>query len=198
MTCCSVVYDSQDNEYFSPTPKLSSRLSSERRTLWRHFWSYCRVTKSLPSLFVMPDGLVLESEEKLRAHFWHTGTVDPRSDWTTRQNRVFTLSIDRTAAVGPSHGYCCCCCGCCCGCCSLSWLNIVEFGPQSVGGRYETCVTFHIPPLMSKKDDSYTVRGDEDGIFIDAASLLPCSKLSRSLTRTDLAKMPILRINSYS
>ena len=51
MTCCSVVYDSQDNEYFSPTPKLSSRLSSERRTLWRHFWSYCRVTKSLPSLF---------------------------------------------------------------------------------------------------------------------------------------------------
>jgi len=37
----------------------------------------------------MPDGLVLESEEKLRAHFWHTGTVDPRSDWTTRQKPRF-------------------------------------------------------------------------------------------------------------
>jgi len=35
----------------SPTPKLSPCLSSERRTSWRHFWSYCRVTKSLPSLF---------------------------------------------------------------------------------------------------------------------------------------------------
>ena len=39
--------------FLSPTPKLSSCLSSERRTLWRHFWSYCRVTKSLPSLFLL-------------------------------------------------------------------------------------------------------------------------------------------------
>jgi len=37
--------------FLSPTPKLSSCLSSERRTRRRHFWSYCRVTKSLPSLF---------------------------------------------------------------------------------------------------------------------------------------------------
>ena len=37
--------------FLSPTPKLSFGLSSERLTLWRHFWSYCRVTKSLPSLF---------------------------------------------------------------------------------------------------------------------------------------------------
>jgi len=37
--------------FLSPTPKLSSCLSSERRTWWRQFWSYCRVTKSLPSLF---------------------------------------------------------------------------------------------------------------------------------------------------
>ena len=37
--------------FLSPTPKLSPRLNSKRRTLWRHFWSYCRVTKSLPSLF---------------------------------------------------------------------------------------------------------------------------------------------------
>jgi len=37
--------------FLSHTPKLSSRLSSEQRTLWRYFWSYCRVTKSLPSLF---------------------------------------------------------------------------------------------------------------------------------------------------
>ena len=37
--------------FLSPTPKLSARLNSKRRTLWRHFWSYCRVTKSLPSLF---------------------------------------------------------------------------------------------------------------------------------------------------
>ena len=37
--------------FLSPAPKLSSCLSSERRTWRRHFWSYCRVTKSLPSLF---------------------------------------------------------------------------------------------------------------------------------------------------
>jgi len=37
--------------FLSSTPKLSSGLNSERLTLWRHFWTYCRVTKSLPSFF---------------------------------------------------------------------------------------------------------------------------------------------------
>jgi len=36
----------------------------------------------------MPDGLVHESEEKLRAHFFAHG--DPLSDWTT-MTRVITL-----------------------------------------------------------------------------------------------------------
>ena len=43
--------------------------------------------KVYPHFSVMPHGLVHESEEKLRAHFFAHG--DPLSDWTTCRDSVF-------------------------------------------------------------------------------------------------------------
>jgi len=60
----------------SSTPKLSPCLSSERR----HFWSYCRVTKSLPSLFCYATwSSSWKWRETSRTFFAH-----PISDWTIR------------------------------------------------------------------------------------------------------------------
>ena len=71
----------------SPTPKLSSSLSSERRTLWRRFWSYCRVAKSLPSLFCYARwSSSWKWRETSRTFFAHG---DPLSDWTTNHVCVY-------------------------------------------------------------------------------------------------------------
>jgi len=70
--------------FLSPTPKLSSCLSSERRTLWRHFWSYCRVTKSLASLFCYATWFSsCMWRETSRTFFAHE---DPLSHWTIAAN----------------------------------------------------------------------------------------------------------------
>jgi len=68
--------------FLSPTPKLSSGLSSERLTLWRYFWSYCRVTKSLPLLFCYARwSSSWKWRETSSTFFAHK---DPFSDWTIR------------------------------------------------------------------------------------------------------------------
>ena len=69
--------------FLSHTPKLSSRLSSERHTLWRHFWSYCRVTKSLPSLFCYARWSSSWKWRETSCTFFAHG--DPLSDWTKWQ-----------------------------------------------------------------------------------------------------------------
>ena len=66
--------------FLSPTPKLSPCLSSERRTLWRHFWSYCQVTKSLPSLFCYATWSSSWKWRETSHTFFAHG--DPLSDWT--------------------------------------------------------------------------------------------------------------------
>ena len=94
--------------FLSHTPKLSSRLSSERRTLWRHFWSYCRVTKSLPSVFCYARWSSSWKWREIRAHFFAHG--DPLSDWTTaaiscsyRDIGVPCSVVDRAFSVaGPA------------------------------------------------------------------------------------------------
>ena len=77
----------QENDCFSfPTSKLSSCLSSERRTLWRHFWSYCRVTKRLLSLFCYV--------KRNFAHiFLHTGTLSATGLLLAPKLRPNALSV---------------------------------------------------------------------------------------------------------
>ena len=58
----------------SPTPKLPSCLSSERLPYDVISGVIAGLQKVYPHFSAMPDGLVHESEEKLRAHFLHTGT----------------------------------------------------------------------------------------------------------------------------
>ena len=60
------------------TPKLSFCLCSDRGTLWRHFWSYCRVTKSLPSLFCYAAWSSSRKwKESLRTFFCTRGPPQP-------------------------------------------------------------------------------------------------------------------------
>jgi len=80
----------------SPTPKLSSGLSSERRTLWRHFWSYCRVTKGLPSLFCYATW---SSSWKLCAHFFGTRGPPQRLDYCS----MAELTTDVRPQYVPDH-----------------------------------------------------------------------------------------------
>ena len=66
--------------FLPPTPKLSSCLSSKQCTWWCHFWSYCRVTKSLPSLFCYARwSSSWKWRETLHTFFAHG---NPLSDWT--------------------------------------------------------------------------------------------------------------------
>jgi len=47
-----MTYITRDTAIFvSHTPKFWFQKSVDERDLWRHFLSYCRVTKSLPKLF---------------------------------------------------------------------------------------------------------------------------------------------------
>jgi len=63
--------------------------------------------KSTLAFSVMPDGLVHESEEKLRAHFLHTGTRQ-RLDYLAIDNVHFDLStylstgVDATGDAGDT------------------------------------------------------------------------------------------------
>jgi len=85
----------QENDCFSfPTSKLSSCLSSERRTLWRHFWSYCRVTKRLPSLFCYARwSSSWKWREISRTFFLHTGTLSATGLLLAPKLRPNALSV---------------------------------------------------------------------------------------------------------
>ena len=81
----------------SPTAKLSSCLSSNRRSLWRHLWSYCPVTKSLPLLFCYATWTsVWKWRETSRAFFLHTGLIATRLAVLPRIIRCLTANIFKT------------------------------------------------------------------------------------------------------
>jgi len=76
MTCCSVVYGSQDNDYFcSPLPLNYRPVWAANDVPYDVISGItAELQKVYPHISVMPHGLVRESEEKQRAHFLHTGT----------------------------------------------------------------------------------------------------------------------------
>ena len=90
----------------SPTPKLSSCLSSERRTLWRHFWSYCRVTKSLPSLFRYATRSSSWNWRKTSRTFLHTGTPSATGLLFGEGADIWTRCCHETHTRRPAVGHC--------------------------------------------------------------------------------------------
>ena len=49
--------------FVSHTPKFWFQKSVDERGLWRHFLSYCRVTKSLTKLLDVPHSVLQQCEE---------------------------------------------------------------------------------------------------------------------------------------
>ena len=87
----------------SPTPKLSPCLSSERLPRDVIFGVIAGLQKVYPHFSVMTDGLVHESEEKLRAHFLHTGT--PSATGLVTVAIVALTAVIMVQIVGPPRDW---------------------------------------------------------------------------------------------